>query len=311
MGKPSSCSGLSVVLVNYNGAAFLENILADLDRQTTPVREVLVMDNGSTDESYAIVCKHPGATWHKARINRGYGQAANEGVRLARGELILVGNTDLRLPEDFTALALRTQRQNPQASLISPLIMRFDDNTVDSAGQYPAWNLHVRERGFGKTLEHLSPLTESACFSVCGAATLVSRDALSRLCLEDKSLYDPDYFMFWEDFELGWRAQRRGLIVLFAPSIRARHFRSATLENRTSARRGMARTRPPAIRAHIIINRYTTLIRHLSWLSLLRYLPVLATYDTLWLLWLLLPDFKPLPHFWRGRNKLAPACTRL
>ena len=303
-------ASLSVVLDNYNGAVFLDDLLGDLERQTIPPRDILVVDNGSRDASREIVRAHPQATWMEASGNQGYGSAANAGLGRVRGSLILVGNTDLRVPETFVASALEAFAKHPEAALISPLILRFDGLTVDSAGQYPAWNLHVRERGFGKALETLPPLREGPCFSVCGAATLISRNALEDLCLEGNNLYDPDFFMFWEDFELGWRAQRRGLNVHFAPAIRIRHFRSATLTDKTAPRRGLARSRPPAIRAHIILNRYLTLIRHLSWGTFLKHLPILAVYDSLWLLWLLLPDFRPLPHLWRNRHKFSRAWTR-
>ena len=71
-------------------------------------------------------------------------------------------------------------------------------------------------------------LAERQVFSVCGAATVFSRPALEKLQIGGE-YYDEDFFMFWEDFDIGWRAGLLGLQACFAPTAIAYHFRSATL----------------------------------------------------------------------------------
>jgi GT2 family glycosyltransferase len=104
-------------------------------------------------------------------------------------------------------------------------------------------------------------LAEREVFSVCGAATVFSRQALEKLKIGGE-YYDEDFFMFWEDFDIGWRANLLGLKAFLVPGAIAYHFRSGTLARSGWSRFSLALARPASLRYHLLINRYLTLIKN-------------------------------------------------
>ncbi len=118
-------------------------------------------------------------------------------------------------------------------------------------------------------------------FSVCGAATVFSRPALEKLAL-DGEYYDEDFFMFWEDFDIGWRAGLLGLKAYFAPDAIAYHFRSATLPRSFWSRFSLALARPASLRRHLVKNRYLTLVKNFRWRRDGLRLPFVVLKDLLW-----------------------------
>src|ERR1700692_947232 len=91
---------VSVIIPNWNGARLLEGVLACLQRQTRPPGEILVVDNGSRDESVAVA-ERAGARGIKLGENRGFCRAGNEGIRAATGDWIAILNNDVEVPENW------------------------------------------------------------------------------------------------------------------------------------------------------------------------------------------------------------------
>lgn len=296
---------ISAVVVSYNSEKFLKQNLDSLLRQTTPFTQVIVVDNCSSDGSTSVLASFPELETIFNDVNRGYAAAANQGIRRARAHLVLVANADIHLAEDFNREILQFVAGHPQASLISPLILRFDRQTVDSAGQAYSLALHPREIGFDQPLSG-EFLREKELFSVCGAATVFSRTALEKLKV-DGEYYDEDFFMFWEDFDLGWRANQLGLKAFLAPRARAYHYRSGTLEPTRWARYSLAMARPGPLRLHLIKNRYLTLIKNFRLSRFWWALPFIFVKDLLWVGALTIGAPKTIIALARSRAFLARA----
>ena len=272
---------ISAVIVSFEAQAYLPRCLESLAGQSVPFRRVVVVDNASRDASPRLCSSFPGAEAVLLPENLGYAAAANLGIDRAGGDLVLVANADVRLDADFNRRALDFFARRPQAGLLSPLILRFDGRTVDSAGQERSWALHPRETGYGRPLERLR-LEEKPVFSVCGAATVFRRSALERLKMGGE-YYDRDFFMFWEDFDIGWRAGLLGMQAWFSPGVIAYHFRSATLARSLASRLSLALARPAPLRFHLVKNRWLTLIKNFRLRRDWRFLPAAAAWDLLWI----------------------------
>jgi GT2 family glycosyltransferase len=272
---------ISAVIVSFEAEEYLPRCLESLAGQSVPFRRIVVVDNASRDASPRLAAAFPGVEALLLAENLGYAAAANLGIDRAGGDLVLVANADVWLDAEFNRLALDFFARRPQAALLSPLILRFDGRTVDSAGQERSWALHPRETGYGRPLARLR-LEEKRVFSVCGAATVFARGALERLKL-DGEYYDRDFFMFWEDFDIGWRASLLGLQAWVCPAVVARHFRSATLARSFAARLSLALARPAPLRFHLVKNRWLTLIKNVRLRRDWRFLPVAAAWDLLWI----------------------------
>jgi len=271
---------ISAVVVSFDSARFLERNFRSLAGQTVPFRRIVVVDNASRDGSQAIITGFAGLDPLLLETNVGYAAAANLGIGRCESDLVLVANADVFLDADFNRLALEFFARRPHAGLLSPLILRFDGTTVDSAGQERSPALYPRESGYGRPLAQQA-LRERRVFSACGAASVFSKSALERLKIGNE-YYDEDFFMFWEDFDIGWRANLLGLGVFFSPGVVAYHFRSGTLPDSRWSRFSLALARPVPLRIHLVKNRYLTLVKNFRLRRDGWSLPLAVARDLLW-----------------------------
>lgn len=271
---------ICAVVVSFDSDRFLERNFQSLFQQTVAFKQVIVVDNASRDGSRAAIASFPELEKILLTENIGYAAAANLGIGRTDSELVLVANADIFLDPEFNRRVLEFFVARPQTGLLSPLLLRFDGKTIDSAGQACSWALYPREIGYDLPVGRTA-LEASEVFSVCGAATVFSRQALEKLKLGSE-YYDEDFFMFWEDFDIGWRANLLGLKVFFAPKAVAYHFRSGTLAKTGWSRFSLALARPASLRFHLVKNRYLTLIKNFrlarSWWTL----PFVLIKDLLW-----------------------------
>lgn len=238
------------------------------------------MDNASADGSSTVMDTFPLLEKIELPANVGYGAAANLGIRRAHSDLVLVANSDIFLDGDFNRRVLEFFADHPQTGLLSPLILRFDRETIDSAGQLCSRSLYPSEAGFNQKLARTC-FAEREVFSVCGAATVFSLDALEKLKIGNE-YYDEDFFMFWEDFDIGWRARLLGLKTFFTPQAVVYHFRSATLKKTWWSRFSLALARPSPLRFHLVKNRYLTLIKNFRLAQFWWAIPFVIGKDLLW-----------------------------
>lgn len=277
---------ISVVVISYNSERFLEENLTSLIRQPVKFKEIIVVDNHSSDNSVKIIETFEKESPEIRKIaldyNSGYAKGANIGIRETRSDLVLVANADIILDNRFNERVLRKFEEDTELSLLSPLILRFDRETVDSAGQTYSKALHPSEIGFNQPVADVD-IREKPVFSVCGAATVFRRDVLEILKQEPGGdYYDEDFFIFWEDFDIGWRAQLLGKKTLFYPEARVYHFRSATLERNFWARFSLALARPAFIKYHLVKNRYLTLIKNFRFKQFYWTIPFIIFKDIIW-----------------------------
>lgn len=308
---------ISIVLVSFNSARFLPELIASLLNQTVPFKEIIAVDNASNDKSIEIL----NGFSDRIRLiaepeNTGYARAANTGIRAASSDLVVVANPDTVFDHSFNENVIEAFEANPGISLLSPLILRFGGHVVDSAGQARSRACYPLERGFNKPLKDLS-IEPGPVFSVCGAATVFTRNGLEWLAV-DGQYYDEDFFIFWEDFDVGWRAQLMGLKVLFYPEARVFHFRSGTMEKNFWSRFSLALARPSFIKYHLVKNRYLTLIKNYRFSTDWRYLPFMVLKDLIWVPLLtisspkiIIPLMKSVKYFKRAFGKRKELSRRI
>ena len=295
-------SSYSIVAVVYNGVPFLEPLLNSLAAQTLPPDELIVVDNLSTDGSRELL---PGLLTSLPfptrllfeNVNRGYCGAANRGLRQAPGEFVLLLNQDTRLDKEFCREALKGFTGTSRVGMVSGRILRFDETTVDSLGQYLSRSLYPKERGYNTPWRSIQE-EEREIFSVCGAVAFYRRAMLQEVAFQGEYL-DEDFFMFFDDIDLGWRAQRRGWKARYVPEAIAFHSRSGTLS--PGKKVGLFFRRPLELRYHLVKNRYLTLLKNASWREVFKALPFLLLRD-LPLLFTLLSHPSQGWRLWKERS---------
>src|SRR4029453_11521263 len=108
---------VSFIVVNWNGAAYLEECLHALESQKYSPNEILVVDNGSTDSSREILDRFPRVCviWNES--NRGFGSANNQALAESNGEMIAFINNDTVLDPDWLTRIVEQMEQNPKVGL--------------------------------------------------------------------------------------------------------------------------------------------------------------------------------------------------
>lgn len=257
--------GVSAVVVNWNGAEHICSCLDSIRAQGYPNIEVVVVDNGSTDGSLQMIKeRYKDITLVENDANLGYCKALNQGIDAMECEFVLCLNTDVRLETDYVEKAVRTMGEFPQGGMLSGKILRFDGKTLDSAGQFIGRDRRPRDRGYDQPDNGQCDMRRFV-FSVCGAVAFYRRKMLDEVAI-DGQYFDEDYFAFYEDLDLGWRAQLQDWNCIYEPQAVAYHQRGATAPAgrrvfSVLGSRQFARRSTPT-RYHIIKNRYMTMIKN-------------------------------------------------
>jgi len=196
---------VSVIVPNYNGREHLDDCLSSLLETHYPSDqlEIIVIDNGSSDGSAAWVEEHfPGVHIIRNPSNAGFSRAANLGARAASGGYLAFLNNDLRVDPDWLSALLEVMASEPRLASVGSIVMSWDGARIDFAGRAgDAFCLAVTPDA-GHALPP-SPLPSGAghyALFASGGAALFRRQAF-----EELGGFEPGYFMYHEDVDLGWR----------------------------------------------------------------------------------------------------------
>ena len=108
---------ITVAIAAYNQAHFLEDALRSVFAQTRPADQIIVVDDGSTDQPEKVTAKFPGCVLIRQE-NRGLSAARNTGLRAADGDVILFLDADDLLREDALKSALACRIAHPEAAFV-------------------------------------------------------------------------------------------------------------------------------------------------------------------------------------------------
>jgi GT2 family glycosyltransferase/O-antigen/teichoic acid export membrane protein len=214
---------VSVVIVSYNTVGLLRDCLASLHEHGGPlVGEVIVVDNASTDGSPDMVrCEFPNVQLIANQTNTGFGVANNQGVAAAKGEYVLLLNSDTRVHSSAVAALLREIRANPSVGLVGPRLLNDDGSTQPSAFRFPTPGVLLLEQAglawlVPSVRYDIGPTScDGAVRSVdwlIAACVLGPRDLLRRF-----GPFDAAFFMYSEDVDLCYRLRAAGWEVRYAP----------------------------------------------------------------------------------------------
>lgn len=219
---------ISVVIVSYNTCDALRTCLDSLD--LARAREVIVVDNASADGSVTILKRdYPWVKLHANSSNRGYGAAANQGIKACAAPYVLVLNSDTVLQRGALEALAGYLDDHSRAAVVGPRLIDPDGTLQASCYPFPNplhtflensawavfWGRFVRRhvplirRIYLRTWPHdcarLVPWLK-------GAAMAIRREAF-----EAVGGFDEKFFMYFEDADLCYRLSAAGWQVHFAP----------------------------------------------------------------------------------------------
>ena len=209
--QPVTENRASVIVINYNGRAYLEECLRSLLNTVGDQDEIIVVDNNSTDGSIDIVADFPTVEVVRSLINRGFGAASNLGGTIASGRYLVFMNQDTMTAPGWLDALLEALDREPKVGLAtSKILLLNDDECINTAGN----NIHLSGitlcRGMGLpagALDEAAPVSAAS-----GAALAIRTDLFFEL-----GGFDPDFFMYMEDTDLSLRAQLAGYICQYVP----------------------------------------------------------------------------------------------
>jgi GT2 family glycosyltransferase len=207
---------VSVVVPTWNGRHELEACLDALERQTLGDLEIVVVDNGSTDDTVDFVRReHPRARVVALASNTGFTGAANAGIDAAAGEFVALLNNDA-IAEPRWAEELLGAMEH--ADLAASLVLRHDaPGIVDSRGEaLSRWGLPYRS-GRGERADAVAADGYPEIFAPTGGASIARRATLTAL-----GGFDDRFFAYLEDVDLGLRLRTAGWRCAYEPTV-ARH----------------------------------------------------------------------------------------
>jgi GT2 family glycosyltransferase len=156
--------------------------------------------------------------------NRGFSRAFNQAATRASGAFLLSLNPDVVVRPGFISAMIQAIIQDERAGMVAPkLLSASDPSLLDSTGLFIDRRRRPYDRAQGR-VDHGQYDTQSYVFGACGAAVLYRRAMLEDLAV-DGEFFDEDFFAYYEDADLAWRAQLRGWRCVFVPHAVATHAR--------------------------------------------------------------------------------------
>ena len=218
---------ITVVILNYNGARWLDRCLASLRAQTIRDRvEVILADNQSTDGSdrlaEELMRDFPNGRFVQNGANYGFCEGNNRGARGARGDFLFFLNNDTWLePDCLERLLAEVDRTG--AAVATPGVRNYDSAVFQS---YGAAGFDI----FGLVTARLPHEDTRPVFMPEGCSYLIRRAVFDQVGAFDKEL-----FMFADELDLSWRIWLAGYTAVAVPAARLHHRGAANVNPKGEA----------------------------------------------------------------------------
>lgn len=214
---------LSVILVSYNTIEMTKKALGYLFASLHNIKmEVFIVDNDSKDHS-ADVLRHkfPNITLIENKKNVGFGRANNQVLPYINGRYVLLLNTDAFVEPDTVAKTVQYMDANPQCGILGVKFLGGDGKLQPSCRFFPTpWNIFLNRTGLNRIFKHAKMVDDMSwdhasvrnCDWVPGCYFLIRKEVIDQV-----GLFDPRYFLYYEEIDLCFAAKKAGWHVTYFP----------------------------------------------------------------------------------------------
>lgn len=218
---------LSIIIVTWNTADITLKCVKSIKKYLKDINyEIIVADNGSSDDTLAKLKKETGVILIENKANLGFGQANNIAANTAKGDYLLFLNSDMELLDNKIKDMLAYIKNNPKIGLIGPKFINIDHSPQASVFPPQSLSNAFKEFWLGqKTYSKYLPKSQNAVevFSLSGGAVMIKASLFEKI-----GGWDKRYFMFYEDLELCRQVQKHGYKIFYYPQCHVLHHHGAS-----------------------------------------------------------------------------------
>lgn len=213
---------VSVIILNFNGGQDVIECLTSVMEIDYTNFEIIVVDNGSTDNSVKeIQSKFPGVKIINNKNNLGFPGGNNAGIQGSTAPYVLLLNDDVVVGRSIIKDLVAGMQNHPGSGIAGPAILYYKDpERIWAAGARVSsfgYTAHI-----GKGHKYAAGLSPQNVDYITGCAMLIKREVIDKI-----GLMDPDYFLYYDDADYCYRASKAGFDSLYVPSPTVRHKTSA------------------------------------------------------------------------------------
>ncbi|MDX9892949.1 MAG: glycosyltransferase family 2 protein [Patescibacteria group bacterium] len=232
---------VSVQIITWNSMRYIFDCLESLMRQNFRDFSVIIIDNGSDDGTVEFIRNnYPTVSVLQNFKNIGLSKANDQGIKLAKGEYVLIMNPDVILAANFLQDIVNFADQHPEGGVFGSKVLKLKSeaidqgdqnglresirsNIIDSAGLEIFKSRKVINRGEGQKDNGQYDRTQEV-FGISGACVLYRRKALEEIKIRQE-YFDYDFFAYKEDIDICWRMHLYGYGCWYHPQAVCYHYR--------------------------------------------------------------------------------------
>jgi GT2 family glycosyltransferase len=231
---------LSIIIVNWNTKELTKNCIDSVYKNTKNIKfEIILIDNDSTDRSVEeIQSIFPKLKIIENNQNSGFAKANNQGIRIAKGNFILLLNSDTEILNNAIEKSLNYIRNNPEIGALGCKLLNIDGTSQPSAkiNNSSIYGIlfdkilrkfkvsNSLDNNYSSKVDSFNEIKEVA--TIKGAFFLLRKKAIN-----DVGLLDERFFMFAEENDLCLRLRKKGWKVIFYPYANIIHLGGGSTKN--------------------------------------------------------------------------------
>lgn len=258
---------VSVVIANYNGKQFLSRCLETVFNSTYKNIEVIVVDNGSVDNSLP----ETKAKFNDTRLklialekNFGPAYARNRGIEIAQGKYIAFLDNDTETEKDWIEKPVQVMEEDEKIGVCQcKLLLLKDPQKLDYVGDYLSQFGFLVQKATANEIDKGQYDSNFEILSAKSAAMIVRKELIDKT-----GGFDEDYFIYVEETDLCWRGWLAGYKAIFVPESRVYHLFGGSALSLGNAKQNYF------AKFHGTKNYITTLLKNLGTFNAIKIIPV-------------------------------------
>ncbi len=228
---------LSIIIISFNTKDLLRACIKSVYETTANlIYEIIIVDNGSTDGSIDMLAiEFPEIHAINNKINLGFAKANNQAIKVARGKLILLLNSDTIVRKGAIESLAEFMKERKSVAAVGPKVFNVDGSLQSTGHSFPSIGdvllslLRIPHLVSPKLRKHLFPelfrnVDDISCVGYIKGCCLM----LNKHIIDKIGLLDEDFFFFAEDIEWCYRARKAGYHIYYNPYSEIVHYGGAS-----------------------------------------------------------------------------------